>query len=82
MRRVYCIMGDHECDSEGTIKFLEETPKPIKHTQGLRFRRTTIHKVPVNREKAIKLFKENGLCDVTEHDDYVHVNTFSGNDMW
>ena len=82
MRRIYCIMGDHECDSDETVEFLENTEKPIKYTHGLGFRNPTIHKVPVTQKRAVEIFKENGLCDVTEHEDYVHVNTFSDNDMW
>lgn len=75
-------MGEHECDRDETINYLKKTNKPIKYTHGLGYRSPTIHKVPVTREKAIEIFKGYGLCDVTEHDDYVHVNTFSDNDMW
>ena len=81
-RTIYCIMGDHECTKEKTVEFLKETIKPIKYTHGLGYRGPTINKVPVNRKKAIEIFNTNSLCDVTEYEDYVHVNTFSGNDMW
>ena len=81
-RKIYSFMGSHELNREETIEFLKEVNKPIKYTYGLEYRGPTTHKVPMTAEKAIQTFKQGGAIDITEHDDYVHVNEFSGNDLW
>lgn len=61
---------------------LETTDKKILYTHGLKFRNPATKDVPVTNEKALELFDGNSTCDVTEHEDYVDLNAYSGNDLW
>ena len=83
MEKLYVIMhgkGRFNGDQEGLFAYLRNTDKQIKYTHGLEFRGPATHKVPVTAEKAIDYFKR--YCgDVTEFDDYIHVNTYSGCDF-
>lgn len=70
------------CTKEEALNLLETTDKPIKFTYGLAYRNPTTYKVPMTREDAIKTLSSNGLVDMQEFEDYVHVNKYSENDMW
>lgn len=65
------------------IAFMKRTKKPFKLTSGLAYRHPTVHNVPISRKEAISILQDRGtLVDVQEYGDYVHVNTYSANDMW
>lgn len=61
---------------------LRKTDKNIVYTHGLGYRSPTIHRVPVSLEKACEIIDDESLVDVKEFEDYIEVNTYSGNDMW
>lgn len=83
MKNLYRVMGENECSRDEVIEKLSVTDKVIKYTFGLGFRNPTIHKVVISNEEAVEKFKSNsGMCDVTEYDDWIHLNEFSGNDLW
>ena len=73
-------MGDNEYTYDEAKDFLRTTNKTIKYTYGLGYRNPTIHKVPISNKEAVEKF--NGMCDITEYEEYVHLNEFSSNDMW
>ena len=63
-------------------KFIEETEKEIKYTHGLGYRGPTTHNKPIGKEEALRIVKDYGLLDAREMEDYLHLNTYSENDMW
>lgn len=78
----YSFMGRYsECSKEEAIELLKETDKQILYTHGLGYREPTINKVPVSKEKALE-YADESLVDITEYEDYIHVNTYSGNDLF
>ena len=82
MEDLYLVMEKTNYTKEEVLKKLESTEKIIKYTYGLGFRNPTIHKVPVSNEKAARIFDENSsMCDVHEHDEWIHLNEFSSNDL-
>lgn len=74
--------------SNGTLKrdvlraVIETTDKPILYTYGLAYRHPTTYKKPVTVDEAISIIQNESLLDADEYDDYIHLNAFSGNDMW
>lgn len=64
------------------VAFMKRTKKPFVYTCGLAYRHPTIYRVPIGRKTAIENLLGSRLVDVTEEADCVHVNTFTGNDMW
>ena len=73
---------DGTMDKDRLKKFIEETEKEIKYTHGLGYRGPTIHNKPISKEKALKIVDDYDLLDATEMEDYLHLNTYSENDMW
>ncbi len=81
---LYTIFGSEGCfsnDKEGLFAHLRKTNKQIKYTHGLGYRHPTIDNVPISAEEAIAEFERYRVADVTEFDDYIHVNTYSGCDF-
>lgn len=64
------------------IEFVKNTEKPIKYTYGLSYRHPTTYKVPVTKERAVEIINTQSLLDADEYEDYLHLNAYSGNDMW
>ncbi len=78
----YSFMSKHsDCSKEEAIELIKTTNKQILYTHGLGYRNPTINKVPVSKEKALE-HASNSLVDITEYEDYIHVNTYSGNDLF
>lgn len=67
---------------EEVIEYINNSKKDFKHTHGFTFRNPTTYKVVMERENAINLIKKSSLIDITEENDFIHLNTFSSNDMW
>ena len=61
---------------------LSTTNKRLLYTYGLSYRQPTTYKKPISNTEAMNIFKKGGLLDVTEFDDYIHLNEYSANDMW
>ena len=69
-------------DREDAKKHILETDKPLKYTHGLGYRGPSIHNKPITKEEAISIIDKGDFLDITEYDDYIHLNTYSDNDMW
>lgn len=63
-------------------KFIRETEKEIKYTHGLSFRGPATHNKPIGKEEALRIVEDYSLLDAREMEDYLHLNTYSANDMW
>lgn len=63
-------------------RFIEDTDKPIRYTYGLGYRNPTTNKVLVDKAKALEIVETESLLDAGENDEYLHLNAYSGNDMW
>ena len=63
-------------------KFIEKTEKEIKYTHGLEYRKPTVHNKPISKEEALRIVEDYVLLDAREMEDYLHLNTYSENDMW
>ena len=58
------------------------TSKPVKYTYGFGYRNPTTHNKPITKDEAVKIIETESLLDITEHEDYIHLNGYSENDMW
>lgn len=73
--------GRFNDDESGLFDYLRNTSKPIKHTHGLSYRCPSVFHESATAEEVIQsLSKYSG--EVEEHKDYIHVNTYSSNDLW
>lgn len=73
---------DGTLDRDKANEFIATTEKPFKYTVGLRIYNPVICNEPITREKAREIVNTANLLNITEYADYVHLNTFSSNDMW
>lgn len=69
-------------NKEKLKKFVEETEKPIKYTYGLGYRSPTTHNKPISKKRALQIIEEESLLDAREKEDHLHLNAYSGNDMF
>lgn len=78
----YSFMSKYSnCTKEEAVKFIQTTDKPFKYTYGLGYRNPTTHKEPITRQQALEYMKDSTV-DMTEHEDYIHINRYSSNDLW
>lgn len=61
---------------------IANTDKPIKYTFGLGYRNPTTNREPITKEKAFKIIDTEGLLDITEYEEFIHLNAYSDNDMF
>ena len=73
---------DGTLDRNKALELIQDTEKVIKYTYGLGYRNPTTYKKPITKLQAIKTINCNGMIDITEYDDWIHINEFSDNDMW
>lgn len=73
---------DGTLDKEKALELIQDTNKVIKYTYGLGYRNPTTYKEPITKLQAIKMINRSGMIDITEYDDWIHINEFSDNDMW
>ena len=73
---------DGTLDRDKAKGFIYGTSKPLKYTYGLGFRNPATNKEPISKDRALKIIGTQSLLDITEYDDFVHLNAFSDNDMW
>ena len=82
MMKKYSFMSKYSnCTKEDAIEFIRTTNKPFKYTYGLGYRKPSTHNEPITREQALK-YMEDSLVDMDEHEEYVHINRYSNNDLW
>ena len=62
--------------------FIRTTEKPILYTYGFAYRHPTTYKKPITKDEATEIVKKEFYLDADEHDDYLHLNAFSSNDMF
>ena len=67
---------------EDAKKHILETDKLLKYTHGLGYRGPSTHNKPISKEEAIRIIDKGDFLDITEYEDYIHLNTYSDNDMW
>ena len=78
----YSFMGSSSnCSKEEAIELIRTTDKGFLYTYGLGYRNPTTHRVPITREKAIE-YAQFSLVDIKEEENFIHINRFSGNDLW
>lgn len=61
---------------------ITKTTRPLTYTHGLSFRNPTTHNVPLTKQRALDIVKNNSWLDVKATADKIHLNTYSENDMW
>lgn len=82
MKKLYAVMSESKFNrKEDLIDYLSANQKKILYTFGLSYRNPTIYKVEITLEQAIDNINKH-YCDVTELDDYIHINCFSANDLY
>lgn len=72
---------DGTLDRDKAKEIITNTTKTIKYTYGLGYRNPTTHRKPISKEEAIHIINTESLLDVTEFEDYIHLNAYSDNDM-
>ena len=73
---------DGSLDRNKAKEFVAETNKPLRYTYGFSYRNPTTHNKPITKEEALKIIDDQGFLDITEEQEYVHLNAYSENDMW
>ena len=73
---------DGTLDRNKLKEIIQSTEKNIVYTYGLAFRHPTTYRVPVSVEKALQIVECESLLDAKEEEGCIHLNAFSGNDMW
>lgn len=59
-----------------------KSKRPITYTYGLAYRNPTTYHVPKTMEEAFEIIDTEGLLDITFSTNEIHLNAYSGNDMW
>ena len=79
----YSFMSRYSTNTREEVEdFLNEVPKPILYTHGLGYRHPTIYKKLIRVDEAFDIINKNSCFDLEEYEDYVHLNTYSDNDLW
>ena len=69
-------------NKDRALALLHLSEKPIKYTHGLGYRGPSIHNEPITKDKALEIIEKESLIDIRENEEYIHINTYSKNDMW
>lgn len=69
-------------DKDKAKEFIKNTDKDLVYTYGYEFKNPTTHRVSISKERAIDIIDCESLLDITEETNCIHLNAFSGNDMW
>ena len=73
---------DGTLNREKAKEVIANTDKELKYTYGLSYRKPTTYKKPIDREEALNIVATESLLDITEYEDWIHLNGYSSNDMW
>lgn len=73
---------DGSLDRNKAKEFVADTNKPLRYTYGLSFRNPTTHNKPITKDEAMKIIDGQGFLDITEKEEYIHLNAYSDNDMY
>jgi hypothetical protein len=69
-------------NEEKAKEVILNTDKELRYTHGLSFRKPSTYKKPITKEEAIRIIDKGDFLDIDEYEDYIHLNTFSDNDLW
>ena len=67
---------------EDAVNYALNADKPFKHTHGFGYKNPTTHNKPISKEDAIRIMTNNSMIDISEREDCIHLNTYSGMDMY
>ena len=73
---------DGTLDRAQAKETISKSDKECKYTYGLGYRGPTTNHKPISKEEAMNIIDTQSLLDITEHEDYFHLNAYSSNDMW
>lgn len=82
LKYCFCSKEHGNCTKEEIVSLVEKTDKPFVYTYGLSYRNPTTHRKPISKEEAVNKVKSNGMIDITEEAEVIHIEEFSENDMW
>ena len=82
LKYCFCSKEHGNCTKEEIVSLVEKTDKPFVYTYGLAYRNPTTHRKPISKDEATSLVKKNGMIDITEEAEVIHIEEFSENDMW
>lgn len=77
----YSFCSKSDVSLEFMKVLIKKTTKPIVYTYGLGYRNPTTYRVPITKEKAFE-YLDRCMIDITAETTCIHINEFSGNDMW
>ena len=73
---------DGTLDKEEAIKAIIMSDKPCKYTYGFKYKNPTTYEVPIPKEEAIQIIKDEFYIDIFELEDYFDIIAYGENDMW
>ena len=73
---------DGTLDRKKAKTVIAQSGKPCRYTYGLGYRNPTTHRQLIPKERAMHIIDTEGLLDITENEEYFHLNAYSDNDMW
>ena len=73
---------DGTLDRNVAKEVIINTDKDLKYTYGFGYRNPTTHKKPIDKAEALKIVANESYLDITEYEDWIHLNGYSSNDMW
>lgn len=73
---------DGTLDRAKAKELIDASDKPCQYTYGLGYRNPTTNHKPISKIEAMEIIDREGLLNITEYEKYIHLNAYSGNDMW
>ena len=73
---------DGTLDRAKAKDYINTSNKPCQYTYGLGYRNPTTNHKPITKIEAMEIIDRESLLDIDEYADYIHLNAYSGNDMW
>lgn len=73
---------DGTLNKEKLKEYINSAKKEIRYTHGLGYRGPRIHKKLITKEEALEIIESNSMLDANENTEYIHLNTYSANDMF
>lgn len=78
----YSFMSKYSnCNKDEAIDLIRNTDKGFVYTYGLSYKGPATYRVPITRKEALNHAKSS-IVDITEENDVIHINRYSGNDLF
>ena len=78
----YSFMSRYSnCNKEDAIDLIKNTDKDFVYTYGLSYKGPSTYRVPITRDEALN-YAKSGIVDITEENNVIHINRYSGNDLF